>query len=108
MTSRTEKSVTGGGATVFADLCIDLSPTDLLKANLAAFVSRILQDNGLSQAEAAKALGIDQPKVSKLLRGRLQEFSVERLIGFVLALGHKVDVTIGSTAKVRRRVELAA
>jgi predicted XRE-type DNA-binding protein len=100
--------IVGGGKTVFEDIGILMTPADLLKVNLAAFVSRIIQDKGMTQAAAAVTLGIDQPKVSKLLRGRLDEFSIERLVGFVLALGHKIDVSIGSDTKTKRRVKLAA
>lgn len=100
--------VVGGSTTVFEDLGIPMTPADMLKVNLAAFVSRIIQDKGLTQSEAAMALGIDQPKVSKLLRGRLQDFSIERLLGFVLALGHEIDVNIGTGTKIKQRVHLAA
>jgi predicted XRE-type DNA-binding protein len=108
MTAPKENLIVGGGKSVFEDLGIPMSPADMLKVNLAAFASRIIQDKGMTQAEAAKTLGIDQPKVSKLLRGRLQEFSIERLLGFVLALGHPIDVKIGSDAKTKRHVKLAA
>ena len=52
----------------------------MLKVNLAAFFSRIIQDQGMTQVQAAETLGIDQPKVAKLLRGRLKEFSIERVV----------------------------
>ena len=57
-----------------------MSPTEMLKVNLAAFFSRIIQDQGMTQVQAAETLGIDQPKVAKLLRGRLKEFSIERVV----------------------------
>lgn len=108
MTVATENLIVGGGKSVCDEIGIPMSPIDMLKVNLAAFVSRIVQDKGMTQAEAADVLGIDQPKVSKLLRGRLAEFSVERLIGFVLALGQPIDLSIGSDKKTKRRVKLAA
>lgn len=108
MTATKGSRIVGGGKSVFEDLGIAMSPTDMLKANLAAFVSGIIQKRKLTQSAAAEVLGIDQPKVSKLLRGRLNDFSVERLVGFVLALGHQIDINIGSDAKTRRRVKLAA
>lgn len=108
MAAAHKNPIVGGGAHVFDDIGISVSPADMLKLNLAAFISRTIQDKGLTQSEAARVLGIDQPKVSKLLRGRLKEFSIERLLGFVLALGHEIDVKIGSDTKTKRRVTLAA
>lgn len=54
----------------------------------------------MTQAEAAAALNIDQPKVSKLLRGRLDDFSLDRLVSYAAALGHGVDVKISAPRKV--------
>ena len=108
MTAAKENLIVGGGKSVFEDLGIAMSPADMLKAELAAFISSIIQAKRLKQTEAADVLGIDQPKVSKLLRGRLRGFSIERLLEFVLTLGHKVDVQIGSGTEMERRVKLVA
>ena len=102
------KAVAKGGKTVFEDLGIAMTPADLLKADLAAVISRAIQARGLSQEAAAALLGIDQPKVSKLLRGRLKDFSVERLVGLVLALGHDIDIAIRKGSKATGRVQVAA
>jgi predicted XRE-type DNA-binding protein len=58
---------------------------------------------GLTQARAAEVLGIDQPKVSTLLRGRLTGFSVERLLRFLTALDRDVEIVIKDKAQARRR-----
>ena len=108
MSTANENLIVGGGKNVFEDLGIPMTPVELFKVDLAAFLSSVIQAKGMTQTQAAKALGIDQPKVSKLLRGRLDDFSIERLLGFVLAMGHTVDVAIGSNAKTRRRIRLAA
>jgi predicted XRE-type DNA-binding protein len=50
--------------------------------------------NGWKQDEAAERMGIDQPKVSKILRGQLREFSVERLLGFLRAVGCEVEIVL--------------
>lgn len=86
--------------TAFEEIGIQLSPVDLLKVKLAAAISRHVQDAGMTQAQAAEALGIDQPKVSKLLRGRLDDFSLDQLVTYTAALGHPVDVSIGKARKV--------
>ena len=97
MTVDREALVVGGGRNVFEDLGIPMSADDLLKADIAALISSLIQSRNLTQAEAAEVLGIDQPRVSKLLRGRLADFKVERLIQFVLRLGHNVDLTVSPT-----------
>ena len=108
MRSAIGKTTAGGSKTVFEDLGIAMTPADLIKADLAAVISRTIQMRRLSQEDAAILLGIDQPKVSKLLRGRLKEFSIERLVGFVLALGHDIDIAIRKGAKAKGRVQVAA
>ena len=108
MSQRKIKSVAGGGRPVFEDLAVSMTPTDMLKADLAAAISRAIQSRRLTQEAAAAVLEIDQPKVSKLLRGRLKDFSVERLMGFVLALGHDIDIAIRKGKEATGRVQVAA
>jgi predicted XRE-type DNA-binding protein len=79
---------------VFADLGVDAPEEALAKAELAAKISEIVAAKGLTQAEAAKVLGIDQPKVSALLRGKLTGFSTERLIRFLNGLGRDVEIVV--------------
>ncbi len=82
-----------GSGNVFADLGLP-NPEELLaKAELAHEICALIEDSGLTQTQAAKRLGIDQPKVSLLMRGRLKDFSTERLIRFIVMLGR--DVVIG-------------
>ena len=67
---------------VFADMGLP-NPEELLaKADLAIQISRIIEERGLTQAQAAELLAIDQPKISALVRGRLEGFSIERLTRF--------------------------
>ncbi len=79
---------------VFADLGVDAPEEALAKAELAVTISEIIEAQGLTQAAAAKVLGIDQPKVSALLRGRLTGFSTERLIKFLNALGRDAEIVV--------------
>src|SRR5262249_28961209 len=72
---------------VFADLGLE-NPEELLaKAALVQRIADIIAERKLTQAGAAKLLGIDQPKVSALLRGKLDGFSTDRLFRFLNALG---------------------
>jgi predicted XRE-type DNA-binding protein len=79
---------------VFADLGVDAPEEALAKAELTAKIAEIIEAKGLTQVAAAKALGIDQPKVSALLRGKLTGFSTDRLIKFLNALGRDVEIVV--------------
>ncbi len=79
---------------VFADLGLK-NPEELLaKAELVQRIADIIAERKLTQVRAAKLLGIDQPKVSALLRGKLEGFSTDRLFRFLNALGRDVEIVI--------------
>jgi predicted XRE-type DNA-binding protein len=82
---------------VFADLGLPDAPELQVKADLAYEISRTIDQRGLTQNEAAEILGVDQPKVSALVRGRLHGFSMERLYRFLNALGKDVEIVIRPT-----------
>ena len=79
---------------VFRDLGFPNPEEALLKADLAGRILHIVRERKLTQKRVAAILGIDQPKVSHLLRGRLAGFSTERLLRFVNALGQDVEIVI--------------
>ena len=81
-----------GSGNVFADLGIKNADEYMAKSELAAEILRIVQRRRLTQAEAAKLLGIRHPKVSDLLRGRLDGFSTDRLLRFITRLGYDVQI----------------
>jgi predicted XRE-type DNA-binding protein len=92
--AKTERRVVESTGNVFADLGLK-NPEELLaKAELVQRISDVIAERKLTQARAARVLGIDQPKVSALLRGRLDGFSLERLFRFLNALGKDVEITI--------------
>jgi predicted XRE-type DNA-binding protein len=86
--------VTEGSGNVFADLGLPNADQELMKARLTLQIARILKDRGLTQTEAAKILGVQQPHVSALVRNRAGSFSLGRLIDFLTALGHDVEITV--------------
>lgn len=94
--------VTVGSANVFADLSYRNPAKTLAKAQLASRIADILKARGLTQAEAAALLGVDQPKVSALLRGQLRGFSYEPLLRFLTALGCDVSIVVTTAPKARR------
>jgi predicted XRE-type DNA-binding protein len=96
---------------VFADLEVPNPDEALLKAEIGKHLVELIASKGLTQAEAAELLNIDQPKVSALLRGRLTGFSTDRLLRFVKTLGYDVTVEIrekpGHRSKARGKVAFA-
>jgi predicted XRE-type DNA-binding protein len=86
MAKSTDRSVTRGTANVFADLGFPDAETHLLKAQLVTRMRDLIAAEGLTQAEAAARMGVAQPDVSRLLRGRFRDYSVERLNRLLVAL----------------------
>ena len=86
--------ITPSGGNVFADLGLPDPDKYLAKAELARQINQIIKRRGLKQVEAAKKLGIDQPKVSALSCGKLDDFSIERLISFLNRLDRDVKIVI--------------
>ena len=83
---------------VFADLQCKDAEDRLAKADIAISIGRAIKELRLTQAEAARTLGIDQPGVSKLLKGQLRGFSTDRLFKFLTALDRDVVITIKPAA----------
>ncbi len=79
---------------VFADLGVKNPEEALAKSELARQITKLIKKKKLTQKEAAEILGIDQPKISALIRGRLRSFSLERLIRFLNELGQDVSITV--------------
>ncbi len=83
-----------GSGNVFADLGCPDAETHLLKAELVTRIDKIIRQRGLKQVEAARLLGLSQPDVSRLLQGSFREYSVERLLRLLTALGRNVEIVI--------------
>ena len=79
---------------VFADHGLPSAPEDMLKVDIACAIAGTIQKRNLTQAAAGEIIGVDQAKVSALLRGRLTGFSIERLVMFLVKLGRDVDITV--------------
>jgi predicted XRE-type DNA-binding protein len=96
---------------VFADLGLPDAEELMLKAELAHQISELITARRLSQVQAAEILGVDQPKVSALVRGKLSGFSIERLFKFLNALGAPVEIRVmrsgGADAQASTRVVTA-
>ncbi len=83
-----------GSSNVFTDLNVPQSALYLAKAQLAHQISTVIGERNLTQMEAAEILGINQPKVSALIRGNLDGFSSDRLFKFLNLLDRDIEIVI--------------
>ena len=103
MTQQIKVQVSSGN--VFADLGLENSDELLVKAELARKISSIIAKQHITQAEAAELLGIDQPKISALINGKLSGFSTVRLFRFLNALGRDVEILVKAKPKSRSQAQ---
>jgi predicted XRE-type DNA-binding protein len=92
-----------GSGNVFADLGLPNPDLALAKAELVQRIRDLITQGRLTQVEAAKILGLDQPKVSALVRGRVAGYSIDRLFRFLNALGQRIEIHIRPGADRNRR-----
>lgn len=90
----TDGIITRGTSNVFADLGLPDATERQTKTRLALALNRIIKEQALKQIDAARWLGVPQPKVSALVNYRLDGFSVERLMEFIVALGRDVEIIV--------------
>jgi len=83
-----------GSRNVFNDIGVPNAEEHLVKAQLVSKIDTIMKQRRLKQIEAAGLFGIRQPDVSKLLRGEFRQFSVERLLRFLVALDQDVEIVV--------------
>lgn len=100
---RTKSDYTVSSGNVFADLGFPDAEEMLAKAELAQKITAIIERRRLTQARAAERLGVDQPKISALKRGRLSGFSLERLVRFLILLGRDVEIVVKERRPAKRR-----
>jgi predicted XRE-type DNA-binding protein len=96
-----DMSIQPGSSNVFADLDCGDSDTHLLKAQLVSLVDQIITETNLTQVQAAQAMGISQPDVSRLLKGQFRDISVERIMRMLTRLGCEVDIVIKAPGRKR-------
>ena len=89
---------------VFDDIGLAPSAELLVKSEIAIRIAVLIEERGLTQAKAAEILGIDQPGVSDLVRGRLRGFSSDRLFRFLNALGQDIKIVIVPRSPRSRRI----
>ncbi|GJM45074.1 MAG: transcriptional regulator [Gemmatimonadota bacterium] len=79
---------------VFADLRLEDAPELQQRADLMRHIVKVIRRRKLTQVQAAEILGVDQPKVSALVHGKLDGFSTDRLLRFLIALGQNIEIRI--------------
>jgi predicted XRE-type DNA-binding protein len=104
---RNARSAAGSG-NVFADIGFSNADEMLAKSELVRHINKIIEQRGLTQVEAAKVLGVAQPKVSSLRRGRLTDFSIDRLMRFLVLLGQEVDINVRPASHAGLKVAKAS
>lgn len=97
---------TESGGNVFADLGVADPEEVLAKAELARQIALIIAERGITQTQAAEILGLDEPKLSALLQGKLAAFSIDRLLCFLLALDRDVEIIITQRARAGGHVRV--
>jgi predicted XRE-type DNA-binding protein len=96
-----EIQVTASSGNVFADIGLAEPEEELTKAQLASHIRQAIKRRRLTQVAAAALMGVDQPKVSALFNGRLANFSSDRLMRLLTALGQDVDITVRTKPRNR-------
>ena len=102
--------VTPSSGNVFADLGFPNPEEEQFKADLVLQFIRAMRQRGLTQARAAKLLGVSQSNVSHLVRGHYEDFSIDRLLRFLTALGVDVEIVLTPTERAHggTRVRVAS
>ncbi len=83
-----------GRGNVFADIGLPNAQEHLVKAQLVYKIDSLMKSRGLKQVVVAELFGVKQPDVSKMLRGDFRQFSVERLLRFLVTLGQDVEIVV--------------
>jgi len=107
--SRTNnQKVEPSSGNVFADLGFQDAEERLLKAKLATKIAQLIKEKGSTQAQTAERTALDQPKVSRLLRGQLSGFSADRLFAVLNRLGHVSKSAFPQRNELRKNLTLAS
>ena len=83
-----------GSRNVFKDLAVPNADEHMVKAQLVFKIDTIMKERRLKQVEAAALFGVRQPDISMMLRGEFRQFSVERLLRFLVALNQDVEIVV--------------
>jgi len=100
------EEIIAGSDNIYADLGFKDAGELLLKAQLASVIKYLLDDKGLTQVQAAKMLGLPQPKLSRLLNGHFENISEAKMLDCITSLGRDIHITIGPESSVHGRIDV--
>jgi predicted XRE-type DNA-binding protein len=95
-------TITHGSGNVFADVGLENADQLLIKAKVASYIGALIHKNNLTQNAAALKINAEQPDVSKLLRGKLEGFSLERLLEYAKLLGSDIEIRAKTTRGLKK------
>ena len=90
-----------GAGSVYADLGYADAKSMEIKAQLVAAIAEIIQKRSLTQGEAARILGLTQPKISRLLKGQFRGISERRLLDCLTRLGRDIEILVKAAPRSR-------
>ncbi len=92
--------LTKGSRNVFTDLGLpDGEAQNLaLRSDLMVRIEKLVQESGLTQQQAAKMLGITQPRLNAVLKGKIADFSLDALVNMLAHAGMQVKMTVKKAA----------
>jgi predicted XRE-type DNA-binding protein len=101
----TELKITKGSANVFEDLGFDVQESQNLLLRSQTMIALVQWFNacGLTQAAAAKVLGVTQPRLNQLLKGKIEIFSLDAMVNMATSAGMRVGLSIRPVASVKVR-----
>ena len=105
----TELKIIKGSANVFEDLGFDVQESQnlLLRSQTMIALVQWFNASGMTQASAAKTLGITQPRFNQLLKGKIEIFSLDALVNMATSAGMRVGLSIRPVTSVRVRITAA-
>ena len=98
--SKRQKQITKSSGNVFTDLGFEQAEAEnlLVRSKLMAAIKTYIESEGITQGEAAKRFSVAQPRISEIYQGKIELFSVDKLINMLARVGRHVEVTIHKAA----------
>ena len=98
--------VTLSSGNIFADLGLENPGEHLAKSDIAIAISEIIKERGLTQEEAGKILSLSQPNISNLVRGKLDKFTIDRLVRYLRRLDCDVVISFRRKSNSKKEASL--
>lgn len=106
MAKSRDTEIRRGSTNVFADLELPDAEGHLVKAQLVSRIMDIMKARKLTQTAVAAVIGITQPDVSNLIRGRFRGYSIDRLMSFLVALDQDIEIVVKAKSGNRTTARL--